>query len=235
MVVIGRKFSFSSCAMADYLTKTDPEMQIAKYLNKYWQRVRLRNIVKALSGSMAISAMSNMVENISTSGTISASNQLTLSTVESAVGSKFGQKFQGLTMIMHPSQYYYCSKTGVITMVYDPLYGRLMPKIFDMDIIVDDACGTSTNATYTSFILGNNALVCAEAKESIPFAIVADTGTREYLVSKKRYIAQPLGISFTGTPAGTSPTETELATSGNWTLSFDSEAYVPIIKFISNT
>jgi hypothetical protein len=233
-VVIGRKFSFSSCAMADYLTQSDPETQVAKYLNKYWQRVRSRNIVKSIFGAMAISALTNNISNPSTSGAITDDNRPTITNISGAINSIFSDRFQGLVMIMHPTQYAYSVRTGLVTNIYDPLYGRIMPKIAGMDIIVDGACATATNSTYTSYILGNNALICSEAKESIPFAIVADTGTREYLVTKKRYICQPLGVSFTGTPSGASPTEAELATSGNWTLSFASETSVPIIRFITN-
>ena len=41
-------------------------------------------------------------------------------------------------------------------------------------------------------------------------------------------------MTFIGTPAGTSPTETELATNTNWDLAFTSEYNVPIIRMITN-
>lgn len=234
MAVIGRKFSFSSCAMADYLSKSDPERKVAEYLNTYWQRVRSRNIVKSLAGAMAINDMSNNIYDISTSGTIGDANRLTKTNLATGIQTKFGDTYQALVMIMHSGQYYHLIKLGNVDFIYDNLYGRIMPKVLGMDVLVDDACTTATNTTYTSFILGRNALVCAEAKESIPNAIVSDTGTREYLVNKRRYIAQPLGLSFSGTISGTSPTEAELATSGNWSLVFTSSTFVPIIRVVAN-
>jgi len=235
MVVIGRKFSFSSCAMADLLTKNDPEMQVAKYLNSYWQTVRSRNIVKALTGTMAVSGMSNMVSNISTSGTIGDANRLSQGNIANIISGKFSDTHDALVFVVHPIQYAHLIKLGCVDFLYDELYGRIMPKVLGMDVLVDSTCVTGSNSTYSSFILGRNALVCAESKESIPFAIVSDTGTREYLVSKKRYISQVLGLSFNSTSfAGTSPTEAELATSVNWTLDFASETSVPVIKIIAN-
>jgi hypothetical protein len=234
MVVIGRKFSFSSCAMADYLTQNDHEGRIAKYLNKYWQRVRSRNIVKSLLGATASSLLTDTISNIATSGTIADANRLTKTNLASIIKDHFSDNFQALVMIMHSTQYAHLIKLGCVDFLYDELYGRIMPKVLGMDVLIDNACTAGANSTFYSFILGNNALVCAEAKETIPFAIVSDTGTREYLVTKKRYIAQPLGVSFTGTPAGTSPTEAELATSGNWTYNFSSATLCPIIKIIAN-
>jgi hypothetical protein len=234
MIVIGRKFSFSSCAMADYLTQNDHEGRIAKYLNKYWQRVRSRNIVKSLVGAMAVSSVSARTSDLSTGGTIADANRLSKTNLASIISSQFLDTYQALVMVMHSTQYAHLIKSGCVDFLYDELYGRIMPKVLGMDVLIDNACTTATNSICTSFILGNNALVCAEAKETIPFAIVSDTGTREYLVTKKRYISQPLGVSFTGTPSGTSPTEAELATSGNWTYSFVSASSLPIIKVLAN-
>jgi hypothetical protein len=37
------------------------------------------------------------------------------------------------------------------------------------------------------------------------------------------YIFHPVGASFTGTPAGDTATNAELATTGNWALGFDAK------------
>jgi len=236
MVVIGRKFSFSTNALASALSN-QPEKDVANFVIDYFRRVRSRNLVKALTGCMAVSSMTNMIYNISTGSTIGDSNRLSKTNIASGLSSKFGDKHvEGKVMICHSVQLSNMLGLGSATYEYDPLYGKIVPKVLGMDVIVDDICTTAANSTYNSFIFGANALVCAEAKESTPFAIVNDGSVagRQYLVVKQRYIAQPNGMTFSGTPSGTSPTEAELATSGNWGLAFTSETYVPVIRMIAN-
>jgi len=238
-VVLGRKYSFSTDALASCLSKGNPEKEVAKFLNYYSQQIRTYSLIKALTGVSANSGMTDQVYNISTGSTISDANRLTTALLQAGIQTKFGDKYiDNLVMICHSAQFGNMLSLGTATYSYDPVFGKVMPKACGMNVIINDVCPTAANSTYSSFILGRESIICAEALESNTVAIANDSGYsstgRQYLVAKERYIAQPAGVGFTGTPAGVSPTDTELATNTNWTLVFTADTYVPIIKVIAN-
>jgi len=236
-IVIGRKYSYATNELADYLTKANPELEVAKFMAKFWRREMNRSLIKVLNGVCAVSAMSDLVDNISTSGTITDSNRLTATTLLTTLQSKFGSAFEPVVLIVHSMVYKNLLSQNLISYLRVNDLNVLTPHFMGLPLYVEDNMTTSTNSTYTSYILGKKAIVTSDAKETIPFAIVNDGSvtTRQYLVMKKRFIRQPYGTNFTSLSlAGTSPTDTELATSTNWTMGYSSASYIPVIKFISN-
>jgi len=238
-VVLGRKYSFSTNALSSFLSASNHEKEVAQFLNYYSQKIRTYSLVKTLIGVCANSGMTDQVYNISTGTSITDANRLTTALLQAGIQTKFGDKYiDNLVIICHSAQFQSMLALGSATYAYDPVFGKVMPKVCGMNVVISDACTTAANSTYISFILGKESIVCAEALESSTVAIANDTGYastgRQYLVAKERYIAQPVGVSFTGTPAGASPTDTELATNTNWTLTFTADTYVPILKVIAN-
>lgn len=235
-VVIGRKYSFATNELADYLTKANPELEVAKLMASYWHREMNKSLIKVLNGVCAVSAMSDLVENISTSGTISDSNRITSTTLLTAL-QKFGSSFEPAVFIIHSLVYKSLLGQNLISYLRVNDLNVVTPHFMGLPLYIDNSLPSSTNSTYTSYILGKKAIVTSNAKETIPFAIVNDGSvtTRQYLVMKKRFIRQPYGTNFTSLSlAGTSPTDTELATSTNWTMGYSSASYIPVIKFVSN-
>lgn len=237
MVTIGRKYSFATNELADYLTLADPELEVAKFTASFWRRQMNKSLIKVLTGSMATSAMSNMVYNISTSGTIASENRLTPTTLLTAIQNKFGAAFKAAGLLVHSNLYKSLVSQNVISYVRTSNSSVLTPTFMGIQLYVDDLLTAGSNSTYTSFMLGEKSIVTADAKEDTPFAIVTDgtVPTRQYLVMKKRFIRQPYGLSFNSTSiGGTSPTDAELAASMNWTLNYTSEFATPVVKLITN-
>lgn len=93
-------------------------------------------------------------------------------------------------------------------------------------VYVDDDCpkraGTTTGFVYTVFLLRPGAVGFGMGRAKVPMAAWREEQQGngegvEYLAVRDRYSWFPRGMSFTGSPAGTTATNTELATSGNWT------------------
>ena len=237
MVVVGRKKVFASNEMANELTSINPEQAIADKLAKYWLEQRNRAMIKTLVGSMATSAMSNMVSNISTSGTITDDNRLTATTLLALIQSKFGSNYKPALLTIHSMVYKHLISQGLISYLRNNDVSVAQPSFMGIPIYVNDVHTSGSNSTYTSFLLSKNALVYANAKVNTPFVITNDGSVpaRQYLQTIVRYIFQPYGLTFNSTSfAGTSPTDTELITSTNWTLEYASETYVPISKIVTN-
>lgn len=94
-------------------------------------------------------------------------------------------------------------------------------------VYVDDKCpkraGTSSGYVYEVFFLRPGAVGYATRMPKNPVAIQreeleANGGGAEYLIVRDSYSWWPKGMSFTGTPSGTTVSNAELATDTNWTL-----------------
>lgn len=237
MVTIGRKYSFASNELADYLTLANPEQELAKFIAKFWRKEMNKSLIKVLTGTMSTSGMSNMVYNISTSGTITNDYRLTPTTLLTAIQSKFGASFKAVALIVHSMVFKNLVSQNVVSYARINNSTTLYPFFMGLQLYVDDLVTAGSNSTYSSFLLGEKSIVLADAKETTPFEIVDDAVVteRQYLVMKKRFIRQPYGLSFNSTSfAGTSPTDAELGSGLNWTLNYTSESLVPVIKLITN-
>lgn len=74
---------------------------------------------------------------------------------------------------------------------------------------------------YTTYVFGEGAIKYCDVGAEVPYEMSRDAktnGGQTTLYSRKRKIFSPVGISFVGSIASTSPTDAELANGANWEI-----------------
>lgn len=111
-------------------------------------------------------------------------------------------------------------------------------------IFISDAlvrAGATNGSVYTTYLLGEGVIGWGEKDQK---GDVIDVASLQYYADKDknneaiydrtRWLAHVLGTKFTGTPAGQSATNAELATYSNWSLVFQTAARIPLAALRSN-
>ena len=98
-------------------------------------------------------------------------------------------------------------------------------------VIIDDGCPVSTD-TYTTYLFGAGAIGLGNGETSVPTETDRDSlAGDDILINRKHYILHPRGVKWIGTPAGSSPTNAELAAGTNWERVYENKA-IRIVKFV---
>ena len=103
-----------------------------------------------------------------------------------------------------------------------------------MNIIVDDGVEVSGSA-YTTYVFANGAFSRGVGTLDADDATEIDRDSlksEDVLINRRRYIMHPNGFKWTGSPSGSSPTNTELATAGNWAKVFENKN-IPVVALKS--
>lgn len=109
-------------------------------------------------------------------------------------------------------------------------------------LVIDDTLTVvagSNSPQYYTYMYRSGALASGTAMPKVPVAITRDEeagdgGGAEGLVSRKIFCIHPNGFQWTGTPAGDTPTNAELATAGNWTRVFPERKQIGFAALLSN-
>lgn len=103
--------------------------------------------------------------------------------------------------------------------------------------------GTTSGKVYESYILTRNCIARGEKPQSTRQDMVdvasmmldLDVPKNNIgLYDRTRSLVHPAGLQWTGTPAGESPTNAELATGGNWALAFSNPENCGMVRVTSN-
>jgi hypothetical protein len=124
--------------------------------------------------------------------------------------------------------------------------GITITRYKGMEVIISDEltrAGTGSPATtvYETYLFAPGAIAFGEKAQSNRIGDVASlvlygdaSKNNQSLYDRVRYIAHINGAKFTGTPSGESPTNAELATSGNWALAFQTASRCGFAQIRSN-
>lgn len=99
-------------------------------------------------------------------------------------------------------------------------------------VIVDDALVADTGKN-SIYFFGLGAIAFNEDTDGLEIT-ETDRDTlkgEDVLISRRAFVMHPRGLKWTGTPTGVTPTNSELATPGNWALA-DNIKNVPITRLI---
>jgi hypothetical protein len=111
--------------------------------------------------------------------------------------------------------------------------GMPIPTYMGHYLLVDDNMPKSAGV-YTTYIFGNGSIGFAQAPAKNPVEAGREAlqgGGLDYIVNRRHVVMHPRGIKWIGTPAGPTPTNTELATNTNWTRVWENKN-VKIVKFV---
>ena len=101
-------------------------------------------------------------------------------------------------------------------------------------VIVDDALKAEGTGVYPVYFFGQGAVAFNEDTDGLE---ITETDRDklagvDVLISRRAFVMHPRGLTWAGTPAGVTPSNTELETAANWTLA-DDEKNVPITKLLA--
>jgi len=235
--------AWQSSDLAAELAGDDPMLAIARRTGEYWVRDTQAVMIQILRGIFG--AAGPLVSTHVAGGTATA---LTGSAMIDAIA-RLGDAGQDLGAVaMHSVPYYALIKEDLIipsgqtaqidTRIsaeraeFGTYLGR--PVIVDDSLPVGVGAGTGGGAgrnVHNIYFFAAGALVYSEILPKTPVETDRDVlrGV-EVLVNRKEYMMHPVGLSWTGTAAGNSPSNAELATPGNWTKVFTDDRNIKMIN-----
>ena len=229
-----RKKNIGKSNLASIMSGEDPLSAIQNRLDVFWKKDMQNNLVSAITGVLASTTGAELLTDVANTALADpdADNIIApdyIIDAQSVLGDGMG-KFKA--MIMHSKVYADLRKQNLITDVPIADQAPLVPFYQDMEVIVDDNVPTETRTTtgddvtvYTTILLKEAAFAFNETAQGFkPVAVDEedDMGFGEQiLLTKRMFVLHPAGFDFTGTPAGLSPTNTELATGTNWVMKQD--------------
>lgn len=224
----------STDLVADFLGN-DPMKLIADRVSAFWDRHYSAALLSVMAG--AVGAVSANVLDIS-----GAAGAAAIIDADSFIDAEhlLGDRRQKLRAIaMHSRTVAVLRKQGLIQYI-TPNEG-LKEKVAyygDLRVVEDDTMTfNSGTGVYTTYLFAEGSVLFGEGGVKVPQAVERNeliNGGQEYLVSRKRFMFVPTGVSFTGTVATTAPpnaTNAELATINKWTAKYDPKN-IGIVKFV---
>ncbi|MDV3256598.1 MAG: hypothetical protein LOX97_02200 [Sphingomonas sp.] len=134
---------------------------------------------------------------------------------------------------VHSATYRLMKKQGLIEFIREFEGAEAIPFYMGKRVIVDDGMPVS-NGVYTTALFGEGAIGWAEGTPPVPSEVERNAlvgGGEEYLVSRRHFILHPRGIKWKGTASKDTPSNTELATVGNWERVYEAKN-VRIVRFV---
>ena len=223
--VHARGVAYGFNGLATLLAGDDPAGVIATKLANKWNSEIEDMLTNTLNGIFGTAGLADSVKDASTS--------VLTSDIMTDAMFLLGDNFQDITAIaMHSAVLAKLTKLDLLDKNVMPSTVSIpMPSFMGKRIIVDDKL-TPTEGVYPVYFFGAGAFVF---NENVSFAtiktdedILADN---TYIASRRSFILHPRGVAWTGSAAGATPSNTELATAGNWTLK-DDRKNVPIAKLL---
>ena len=123
---------------------------------------------------------------------------------------------------MHSDTYNYLKKTDNISFEKQSLGAAEITTYRGMRIIVNDSlpkvAGSTSGFKYTTYLFGQGAFGLGQGSAPVPTETDRDSlAGEDILITRTHFLMHPRGIAFkSGSVAGTTPTNAELALATNW-------------------
>jgi hypothetical protein len=228
-VLLERGKAWSTNDLAKALSGDDPMAAIANSVAAYWNRMEQKTLINVLTGAMGSTDMSGNVLDISTES--QAADQLINGDAFLDATQKLGDAKDLLVAVaMHSATETYLAKLNLIEYVKESDANPRVPYYMNKRVIVDDGMPVASGV-YTTYLFGRGAVGRGEGEAPVPTETDRDSlAGDDILINRRHFILHPRGIAFTGTPAGASPTNAELATTTNWTRKYENKN-IRIVQF----
>lgn len=207
--------------LAGALAGDDPMAAIAERVSDYWARKEQKVLVSVLKGAFAAE---NMSDHVLDKSTVKIDGSVVLDAKQ-----LLGDSAENLQAIMmHSAVYTELQKQNLIeyTSIIGPNGSPITISTYlTYNVIVDDGMPVD-NGVYTTYLFAKGSI---GRGEGTPVSLVSTETDRDslagedYLINRRAFIVHPMGIKWIGTPAGTTPTNAELATGTNWKRVYESK------------
>lgn len=240
--------AYSAADLAGEVAGDDPMQRVRNRFGSYWMKQWQRRLLKTSYGLLLDNVANNssdMVHDIA-SESIAGQSAATLFSRDAFTESAFtlGDAFENTGAIaVHSVVYKQMVAQDDIDFIPDANGRMTIPTYMGRRIIVDDGntviAGGTDGFKYVSILFGAGAFGYGEGSAKVPVelereALQGDGGGVEYLIERKTWLMHPAGYQFaSGSLAGTSPTQTELALAANWTRVVERKN-VPIAFLVTN-
>lgn len=229
-VILRRGKAWGVNDLAANLAGDDPMRAIGDLVAAYWSRDLQTTLIKILTGVFGAASMSGNVSDISAG--VGDAAKISASAIVDAFQLLGDAKSTLTGIMMHSAVEAALSKQDLITTIRNSEGKVVMKSYMEKQVIVDDGCPV-TDGTYSTFLFGAGAFALGNGNPVgfVPTETDRDSlAGEDYLINRKTLILHPRGVAFTGTPAGSSPTNTELATGTNWTRKYANKA-IRVVQF----
>lgn len=228
-IVFRRGKAWSVNDLAADLAGDDPMKAVANLVLGYWDRKFQTTLINVLSGAMGAANMTGNVLDISalTGGAeiISASSFIDAT-------QKLGDSKTKLTgVMMHSATEAKLAKLDLIQYIKGSDGKTEVPYYLGKRVFVDDECPVAST-TYTTYLFGAGAIGLNFGAAKVPTETDRDSlAGDDILINRQVFTMHPRGVKWQGgTMAGSSPTNAEAATVGNWTRVYDPKN-IRIVQF----
>lgn len=239
--------------LAGILAGSKPADAMADLVAAYWARRLQATVLSVLSGIFGSASLSGNLDAIHHTsggvGTATDANTLNATTFIDAAQKLGDAKEQLTAIIMHSATEASLRKKDLIDFIPGSEQGQLIKTFQGHQVIIDDGMPVATvdgDLVYTTYLFGKGALALGVGTNNptidgaapgstwqLEFFRDAKAGTSGFL-NRRRQIIHPRGVKWNGASmAGSSPTNTELATAANWTRVWENKQ-IRVVKITHN-
>ncbi len=243
--------SWSTMDLAAELSGSDPLGHIQSRVAAYWTRHMEKRLIATLLGVYSANVSNNasdMVLDISTTGSTTAANTFNATAVIKAA-STLGDRLSDIkTIAMHSHTYTQALINDEVEFIPNS-QGQPIKTYRGCAVVIDDSLITTTG-TYISVLFGQGAVGygTSEPREGVGTEVwrnpaAGNGGGQSVLYSRMNIGMAPVGFTWTDTYtsggntvgiAGESPSLADLATSGHWARATSQRKAIPMAFLISN-
>lgn len=208
--------------LAKALSGDDPMKAIGDLVAEYWARMKQKVLLAELKGVFSAASMSGNVHDISalTGGAEKISGSSFI-----VAKNKLGDNSEKLTAVMmHSATFTALEQQNLIAYIPNSQGVIEFPTYMGKRIIVDDGCPVDTDV-YTTYLFGEGAIGEGNGAAPVPTETDRDSlAGEDILINRQHFLLHPRGVKFTSSSvAGSSPTNTELATAANWNRVYENK------------
>lgn len=202
--------------------------KIGDLVADFWARSYQKTLVSSLGGAILDNVASNSADMVV---------DVALETLVGAVKfdgnlfvdgqATFGDAVGMLTGIaMHSNTYNYLKKTDNISFEKQSMGALEITTYRGLRLVVDDklpkVAGSTSGFKYTTYLFGNGAFALGQGNAPVPTETDRDSlAGEDILITRNHFIMHPRGIAYTGTAAGSTPTNAELAVATAWSRKYE--------------
>ena len=230
-VLHGRALSYGVTDLAAALAGDDPMGFLADLMADKWNRQWQKLLIQTLAGSLP-NVTDNLLDISGLSGDAAVFDGASFVDANQKMGDA---KDRIVAMAIHSAVEAHIAKEDQIDTVKDSEGNVLYRAYQGKRLIVDDSMPVA-GGVYTSYLFGLGAIGYGEGAPKVPVEIERNAlvnGGQEYIVQRRHFVLHPRGIRWTpasGVPAKDTPTNSEMAGTGNWTRAYEAKN-IRIVQF----
>lgn len=229
---LDRNAVWGGADLAAQLAGTDPMSAAANMVSAYQTTQRQKTLVNMLTGVFASADMSDAVNDVSIAdgNNAASANKISNEAIIDTLAPFDDMQGMNNVLVVHGDIYRNLQKNNLIT--FEPSstqnigFGTYLGLTLLVDSSVPKVAGGVSGSVYTSYVMKPSAVGFGAVAPRVPVevereALQGDGGGVEYLIVRDAFSYHPYGMKWTGSPAGVTPANSELAVGTNWTRVFN--------------